>query len=75
MNKIDSSYETINLLVRKVIEWAVESPDALPGDMQASVNEALDTVIGWGDACLFDQVCSRTAVRHASHGFTIHPIM
>ncbi len=54
---IDSTYETINLMVRKVIEWVIENPSALSGNTLKQVNDALDTVIGWGDACLSDQVC------------------
>ncbi len=53
---VDSTYETINLMIRKVMEWVIENPTHLSGDKLNQVNEALNTVIGWGDACLSAQV-------------------
>ena len=52
---LDTSFETLNLLVRKIIEWVVEYPDSIGDDnTKQTINDILDTVISWGSQCIAD---------------------
>ena len=51
---IDSSYETLNLLLRDLLTYIVETDDTIVTD-NTDVQSLLDTTIGWGDKCVSDQ--------------------
>ena len=75
---LDTSYETLNLLIRKILIWIIEEPDVITHEsLTENINDLLDTVIGWGEQCELDieerdrgGFCSFT-VRNlvASHSF------
>eukprot|EP00486_Rosalina_sp_Unknown_P000160 CAMPEP_0201566122 /NCGR_PEP_ID=MMETSP0190_2-20130828/5670_1 /ASSEMBLY_ACC=CAM_ASM_000263 /TAXON_ID=37353 /ORGANISM="Rosalina sp." /LENGTH=574 /DNA_ID=CAMNT_0047984401 /DNA_START=250 /DNA_END=1974 /DNA_ORIENTATION=+ len=52
---LDVSFETFNLMLRKVIGYIVENPDAITDDdIRENINDLLDTVFGWGAQCELD---------------------
>jgi hypothetical protein len=57
LDKVDVTFQTVQLLVRNAFEWATENWDAVPAVFQ----KALETPIGWGDEC-------QAAVDHQNRG-------
>jgi len=52
---LDTTYETLNLLVRYVLTWVVENPDAITDtSIRANIDTVLTTVVSWGDQCVLD---------------------
>eukprot|EP01083_Nonionella_stella_P034200 93651_1 len=57
VSHVDNSFATFNLMVRKVISWAVEAPELITDSKQAAqVEYALDYLISWGEKCIVDEL-------------------
>eukprot|EP01084_Bolivina_argentea_P189511 325891_1 len=55
LNALDTSFETFNLIIRKIIEWIIEYPNAITNtNIKSQIDDILDSIIGWGDQCELD---------------------